>query len=435
MERQKLLLGCIADDFTGAGDIASFFVKGGLKTVLISGIPDKGDIPPGTQAVVISLKSRTAPVEKAIEETLEGIRRLGKYGCEKYYIKYCSTFDSTPRGNIGPVLDAVLNELHEEFTILCPSLPVNGRTVKNGILYVNNIPLAESSMKNHPLTPMWDSKISELMKDQSRHPCILLDRACCSQPKEKVKAYLYQEKSKALKDNSRFYVIPDYEDEEDARKIVLIFGDLKVITGGSGLAYFYAAYLSRGASDIHTSEKCRVSGGALIVAGSVSVTTLEQIRDYKEKGLSFYKISVEKLWKRVITPERIWQDIKSEIIEEKGSVLVYCSESPEDVKKGEALGKYEFAGLLEDTLAGVARLAADHGTMRIICAGGETSGAVTKRLGYTNFYIGESISPGIPIMIPCGDKNMRLILKSGNFGETDFFSRALDLTGSCTLDV
>lgn len=435
MKRQELLLGCIADDFTGAGDVASFFVKGGLKTVLCSGIPDKKDIPPGTQAVVISLKSRTAPVEKAIEGTLEGIRRLREYGCERYYIKYCSTFDSTPRGNIGPVLDAVLNELHEEYTILCPSLPVNGRTVKDGILYVNKVPLALSSMKKHPLTPMWDSEIRELMKDQSRYPCILLDRTCFGWPRENIRTYLYREKNKALKDNSRFYVIPDYEDEEDARKIVSLFGNLKVITGGSGLAYYYAAYLLRGASDISSSESSGVPGGALIVAGSVSQTTLEQIRSYKEKGLFFYQIPMEKLWKRALTPEAVWEDIKSEIIQREGSVLVYCSESPEDVKRGEVLGKYEFAGLLEDMLAGVAKLAADHGTMRIICAGGETSGAVTKRLGYKSFYIRESISPGVPVMIPCEDENMRLVLKSGNFGGTDFFTCALNMTGSCRTDV
>lgn len=425
MKKNKLLLGCIADDFTGAGDIASFLEKGGLHTLLISGIPESDDIPDDVGAVVISLKSRTAPVGEAVRDTLESVRYLETYGCVTYYIKYCSTFDSTPAGNIGPVLDAVLEYLGETYTVLCPSLPINGRTVKKGILYVDNIPLSESGMKNHPLTPMWDSRIKVLMEGQSPYPCIVLERKYYSRPIEEAEAFIESQGC----GHKHYYVVPDYEQDEDAVHIIQLFSQLKVFTGGSGLAAAYARYISAKAGDRSIRrEGIKAEGPAFIAAGSISKATLGQINYYKEKGLSYYKISPTALWDRSETAETIWNDIKRILTEQMRSVLVYCSESQDDIVKGQAFGRQEFANLLEDTLAQLAERAAAEGICKIIVAGGETSGAVTKKLGYKSFYVGESVAPGVPVLVPAENPGKRLILKSGNFGQADFFIRSLEMT-------
>lgn len=425
MKTNKLLLGCIADDFTGAGDIASFLTRGGLRTILISGIPADGDIPKDADAVVISLKSRTAPVREAVRDTLESIRSLKTSGCERFYIKYCSTFDSTPHGNIGPVLDAVLEYLNETCTVLCPSLPVNGRTVKDGILYVDKIPLSKSSMKDHPLTPMWDSRIAVLMSGQSRYPCLELGRKYYSHTSEEAYDYI----KSAAKGHSHYYIIPDYENEEDAAHIIRLFSDMRVMSGGSGLAAVLAGGLSAQRKDVHVRQMdIRAEGASLIVAGSISKATTGQIHFYKEQGLPYYKISPEQLWKRTETASSIWNEIKHRLTGENDSVLVYCSDSREDVKKGQELGGQKFAGLLEDTLAKLAAKAAEEGIYKIIAAGGETSGAVTKKLGYKAFYTAQSVAPGVPVLIPADSADRRLILKSGNFGQEDFFIRALEVT-------
>ena len=228
----KIKLGCIADDFTGAGDAASFLAEGGLRTILVNGIPGEDFLlPDDCEAVVIALKSRTQKKEDAIRDSLAGIRWLAVHGTEKFYFKYCSTFDSTPEGNIGPVTDAILEELGEKMTILCPALPANGRTVQNGILYVNGVRLEDSSMRNHPLTPMRESRISLLMKPQGKYESLELSRDLLGQSEEKVRELVEE----FAHTHTHGYLIPDHIDDEDARRIVRLFGNLRFLTGGSGI--------------------------------------------------------------------------------------------------------------------------------------------------------------------------------------------------------
>lgn len=424
MRLRNLLLGCIADDFTGAGDIASFLTEGGVNTILCNGIPDPSELPDDAEAVVIALKSRTAPMEEAVRDSLRGIQVLEAIGSRRFYIKYCSTFDSAPRGNIGPVLDAVLEYLHEKYTLLCPSLPVNGRTVKEGILYVNGLPLEKSPMKDHPLTPMWDSEIANLMKDQSQYPCFVLSADVYQEPKDQI----LRELTAWAEGNEHYYIIPDYYSEDHPAQIIHIFDHLNVFSGGSGLAAALARHLKAAHNTaVGMPQKNRVKGPALIVAGSVSKATIRQIQAYKKTGAAFYKIHTKELWKRDATAESIWQEVEERIVKQQIPLLVYCSDGIEDVLQGEQYGREEFAKLLEDTLAVLAKSAVDHGVRRIIVAGGETSGAVTKKLGYPCFEVGSSAAPGIPVLIPCADRGIRLILKSGNFGRQDFFTEALDL--------
>ena len=480
---KRLVWGCIADDFTGASDAASFFVKGGVHTILYNGVPKEGLCDGDCQAVVIALKTRTMETSAAREETLQAARWLRQQGAGQLYIKYCSTFDSTPEGNIGPVLDALLEEYQIPYTILCPALPVNGRVVRRGHLYVNGVPLHESPMKNHPLTPMWDSSIAGLMKPQSKYPCMNVAKEQYAVPRERVQADI-----RAFGETcSHFYVIPDYETEEDAMAIADIFGSLPVLSGGSGILMELArrvgretvelgGVMSEGAAQSCVVQECAVqscavqgcavqecavqgcvaqgcvvqgcvvqdcvvqngavqdiAGGyreaeglALMLAGSCSDMTRKQIAYAVGHGVASMKIQPLELLKGEQTQEMLWDFVKEHSGE---AVLLYSSDAPEQVKQIQETGKVQVAELLEQTIASLAKRAVDAGYTRIIVAGGETSGAVTRALDFDSFIIGESVAPGVPVMIPRKQKSMRLVLKSGNFGQEDFFLKALEFTG------
>lgn len=402
-----MILGCIADDFTGASDAASFLAAGGLKTLLVNGVPS-GKLPREAQAVVVALKSRTQPREEAVDDSLAAISYLKEQGAEHFYIKYCSTFDSTAEGNIGPVCDAAMDFLDVPCTLLCPSLPVNGRTVKDGILYVNGVPLAESHMKNHPLTPMRESNIVKLMTAQSRYESKILDWE-----------QLAKGKLLAEKQDTRYY-IPDYENEADGERIIAACGEMKLLTGGSGLLYPWAKKLGGGASTARRLPKS--VGKSVLLAGSCSKMTLAQIKYFKDRGGLVFKLDPEKLISGEMTLEQVKDFLRK--AGEK-TVLVYSSETPGYLEsiRGEKLEKY--SRVLEEALAGTAKAAEDMGIRHIITAGGETSGAVTKTLGYPAYWIGPSVAPGVPVMMPTGNEELRLVLKSGNFGQEDFFAKAV----------
>jgi 3-dehydrotetronate 4-kinase len=413
---KRLRFGVIADDFTGGSDIASFFVKGGLSTVLYSGVPEMDEVPKA-EVCVIALKTRTQDPNDAVNDSLEAIAWLKEQGAQQFYIKYCSTFDSTPEGNIGPICDAVMEELDVPYTILCPALPVNGRVVKNGCLYVNGVPLHKSPMKDHPLTPMWDCDLVRLMEAQSIYPSVKMSGDLDKEEvNERMTRITTQNK------HSHFYIIPDYETEEDAEKLVQCFGGLKVITGGSGLAYPLAKmYKKQAEADGFE----RSHSPAFLLAGSCSEATRNQITEYQQSGGKTYFMDPLKLMSGEESVEKIWNVISQN---KEESILVYSSDTPEKVRDIQQKGKEEVAGRLEKATADLAELAVEAGFHRIIVAGGETSGAVAKRLGYNGYHIGDSISPGVPTMIPIEDNRIRMVFKSGNFGQSDFFLQALSLT-------
>jgi 3-dehydrotetronate 4-kinase len=418
----KIILGCVADDFSGASDAASFFVNEGIKTLLFNGIP-KDDIKDSSEyiAVVIALKTRTQETSQAVLDTLEAIDWLKKNGANQLFIKYCSTFDSTKTGNIGPIIDSILEKYNIKYTILCPALPVNGRTVVNGHLYVNGVPLNETHMKDHPLTPMWDSDIVKLMEPQGKYPCLKVNYEMLEQSKEDIQKLIEDFGC----DKEHFYVIPDYIEEKHSIKITDVFGNLQLLTGGSGLI----SQLSRKYIDVISSKVSSppsyTIGKAIILAGSCSKATLEQIEDFKNTNGKYIRINPAALLDGAQTKEEIWKCIESTI---EDAVLVYSSDSTENVREAQKVGSQKVSHLLEYTTAYLARKAVESGYNRIIVAGGETSGAVTKALGYDSYLVGESIAPGVPIMIPLNNKNIRLVLKSGNFGQKDFFNRAVKAT-------
>lgn len=412
--------GCIADDFTGASDAASFLRKGGMKVRLFNGVPKKVQNREAEEAWVIALKTRTEEKTQAVRHILEAVDFFRENRIGHIYIKYCSTFDSTREGNIGPCVDSVMEQMKQTYTVLCPALPVNGRTVKDGILYVNQVPLAQSPMKDHPLTPMWDSRIACLMESQSKYSCMILSKDDMEQGKteEKIEAF--------GKDKEHFYVIPDFEEMSDGKRLAELFGRLPLLTGGSGLLEELAVMWTAKSDPKPMTVPPQINGKALLLAGSCSTMTRRQIQDYQRHGGICLKVNPISLYKKEMTVEDIWNEIQNM---GDSDVLVYTSDTPEAVAVCQSYGQEQIAGIIESTLASLAKMAVQNGYKRIITAGGETSGAVTKALGFDDFYIGDSIAPGVPIMVPSICPDIKLVLKSGNSGQEDFFRKALEQTG------
>ncbi len=412
MERQELWIGCVADDFTGAGDAASFLSGSGLRTVLYNGIP-QAPPPEGTGAVVIGLKTRSIPAAAAAAQSLAALRWLAGAGARQLYLKYCSTFDSTPAGNIGPAADAAMEALGVPYTLLCPSLPVNGRTVRARILYVNGVPLGESPMRDHPLNPMWDSSIPGLMAPQSAWDCLTLSASELDDPglvRERLAAF-----GRARR---HFYVVPDYETDAQGARIAALFGEARLLTGGSGLLAHLAklhAALGAGAPPL-----TGTAGLGIALCGSCSQASRAQIECFRAAGGPALAVDPARFAAGTQSVDDVWAFLR----DCRGAdALIYTR--PPGPRRAE---REKHARLLETAMAELGRRAAAAGYTRLIVAGGETSGAVTQALGLGGFVIGPSVAPGVPVMAPVERPALRLVLKSGNFGQRDFFQRAFAMT-------
>lgn len=416
-----ILLGCVADDFTGASDAASFLANQGIKTMLFNGIPKNAEVVKDCTAVVIALKTRSAAPEKAAHDTLEAFRWLQAHEAEQFYIKYCSTFDSTPKGNIGSNIDVVMENYHIPYTLLCPSLPVNNRKVKDGILMVDGKPIAEGHMANHPLNPIWDSRIEKLMEPQGKYPCMILKGEVLAGPKEDI----IKAVEEFGKGKEHFYLIPDYSTDEEGRRIAEVFGENRLLTGGSGILEHMAnRYKERYDCTAGDSLVIKAEGKGIALSGSCSTATCSQCNVFSEKHKSM-AVYPSKLLDGSQTLEKLW-----EFAVDNGEVLLYSAGATEPQSRNYPDEKTAARASeeLERTMAALSRKAFDSGYQRIIVAGGETSGAVALELGFDAFIIGESIAPGVPVMIPADNQKMRIVLKSGNFGQADFFERAFNMT-------
>ena len=422
-KKTSLIFGCVADDFTGGSDAASFMSLGGMKTIFCNGIPGPDfSVPEGCEGIVIALKSRTQDQKEAVRDSLEAFRYLRSHGARYLFFKYCSTFDSTEKGNIGPVTDAVLETFEIPGTILCPALPANGRLVKNGLLYVNGIPLGESSMRNHPLTPMTKSRIADLMEPQGRYQSMEISSPMLYGDEEALQRAI----ASFSRQKEHYYLIPDCENDTDAERIAALFGDLPFLTGGSGILKPLAAKIVGNRKQADTIRGTQ--GKALLLAGSCSTATHAQTLFYEKQGGTLIRLIDEALQNGSQTPGTIWSSLASKETKKAAAPLVYAYDSPEGLAKKRASGDQTLPALIEHTLSEIASLAVQNGYKRIIVAGGETSGAVTQALGFQAFWIGESIAPGVPVLIPVERPDIRLVLKSGNFGQEDFFCRALQIT-------
>lgn len=416
----SLLLGCVADDITGATDLASMLVRNGMSTIQLFGVPDADDVVPDVNAIVIALKTRTAPVDEAVGESIRATRWLRSAGARQLFFKYCSTFDSTPEGNIGPISEAMRAELGANFTIACPSFPENARTVCHGHLFVGDELLAESGMRNHPLTPMTDSNLVRVLGAQSTSPVGLVRFDEVDRGAEAV-----AESFDKLASGGVRQAIVDAMTDEHLLTIGKACAGLELVTGGSGVAMglpenFRQAGLLE--NDVIADQLPAVNGKEAVIAGSCSEMTLAQIEYMSARCASFY-----------MDPQRLGagDDIVSEAANwvashtNDGPILIYSSSQPgEVVAAQEKYGTAIIAALIENALAGVARVLVEKGVTRMIIAGGETSGAVIRELDVRGIRIGPQIDPGIPWTVTMGEPQLALALKSGNFGTTDFFLKA-----------
>ncbi|THA09167.1 3-oxo-tetronate kinase [Rodentibacter pneumotropicus] len=406
------MLGVIADDFTGASDIASFLVENGLKTVQMNGVPNT-TLTEKVDAIVISLKSRSNPVNEAIEQSLLALDWLQKCGCSRFYFKYCSTFDSTEKGNIGPVTDVLLEALNEDFTVITPALPINGRTIFNGYLFVGNVLLNESGMRHHPITPMKDANLMRLMDAQAKGKTGLVSYADVIQGVEHVKSCFTQLKQAGFR-----YAVVDAADNRQLAALAEAVSDLKLVTGGSGLGAYMAARLSGGkkAEKAFVPKKAR----SIILSGSCSEMTNKQVNAYKEKATTIY-LDVEKAVANANYADILFEQVLPHI-DEPLAPMVYATVPPDELKRIQAQFCAEQASqAIEQTFAKLAqRLKEKANVENFITAGGETSSIVVQKLGFSGFQIGKQIAPGVPWLKALGESTA-LALKSGNFGKETFF--------------
>jgi 3-dehydrotetronate 4-kinase len=414
------LLGCIADDFTGATDLASMLVKGGMRTVQLIGVPPVGAAVPDADAVIIALKSRTAPVGEAVGDSLAALAWLRGAGCRQFFFKYCSTFDSTDAGNIGPVADALVAALGAGFALACPAFPTNGRTVYQGHLFVGAALLSESGMERHPLTPMTDANLVRVLSRQTSGTVGLVPFATVERGAGAIRGAMT-----GLKEEGRRYAIVDAVTDAHLFAIGEAAEGHALLTGGSGVAIGLPENFRRagllGARD--AAALPALGGAAAVLAGSCSRATLFQIGNARDKVPTLELDPLAEPDAAVLVRRALdWAEGRLGDV----PVVIAASATPDKVAALQAkLGREAAGALVETALADIAEGLVARGVRRMVVAGGETSGAVVTRLGVRSLRIGGEIDPGVPWTYAEGaGPALLLALKSGNFGGPDFFLKA-----------
>jgi uncharacterized protein YgbK (DUF1537 family) len=400
-------LGCIGDDFTGSSDLANTLAKQGMRVVQYSGIPSR-DADAGVEAGVVSLKSRSIDPVEAVAQSLKALEWLRAQGCSQFFFKYCSTFDSTPVGNIGPVADALAEALGADRVIVCPAFPGTGRSVFQGCLFVNDRLLNESGMENHPLTPMTDADLRRWLAIQSTFPVGHVPAQVVFDGAGAIKGALDAEHAAGKR-----HIVVDAIRDEDLMEIGDAAQDLKLITGGSGVALGLPRNF--GCSPC-TPDWQGQTGPVLVLSGSCSKATRAQVARHVTSHPA-REILAEDVIEARITPACMLEWALG-----AGSLpLLYSSSDPDVVRAvQDRFGREEAANAIENFFADLAQCAVAAGVTRIIVAGGETSGSVVEALQIEDLTIGPEIDPGVPALR--AGPNLVFALKSGNFG-TEAFSR------------
>jgi 3-dehydrotetronate 4-kinase len=420
----SLVLGCIADDYTGASDLANTLKKAGLRTVQTIGVPDRDYRLPDVDAVVLSLKSRSIDPAQAVSLSLASYDWLKAQGAQHILFKICSTFDSTDRGNIGPVMDALLEKTGDDCIIVTPAFPETKRTIYMGNLFVGHVPLNESPLKDHPLNPMHDSNLVRVLQRQSRHQIGLADLSIITKGRDALRARLKE----CGRDGVRAVVV-DTVFDADLEPIGEVAADAGLSVGASGLGLGLAtAFVRRGAGGGQVAGLPALAPSpAACLAGSCSQATLGQVAA-AEKIMPVFRMEPDALMER----RAAYLDEITSWASERlaaGPVLVASTATPDRVRALQSrFGQSEIGHAIEQAMADLAERLVAQGVRRLVVAGGETSGAVVDRLGVPGFVVGPEIAAGVPVLGTSGYRHdMRIALKSGNFGGPDFFADALKL--------
>ena len=424
----SLLLGCIADDFTGATDLANNLVRSGMRVVQTIGVPAQA-LQADVDAVVVALKSRTLPPEEAVAQSLQALAWLKAQGVQQVYFKYCSTFDSwyrgDVRGNIGPVSEALMAALGTDFTIATPAFPDNQRTVFKGYLFVGDGLLSESGMKDHPLTPMNDANLVRVLQAQCQHRVGLIDHKTVAQGEQAIRARIQTLRAEGVR-----LAVVDAVSNEDLMRMGPALKELPLVTAGSGVAIGLPANWGLKPSPT-TSRLPPARGLQAIVSGSCSQATQGQVADFKQRGGPAWSLDPLRL-----TDDQALADCVQEALAwaatlvTQGPVLVYSTSEPSAVQAIQTQMGAGVAGhRVEQTLAQIARGLVQLGVRQLVVAGGETSGACVQALAIEQLQIGPQIDPGVPwchAPTPLAPgQGVHVALKSGNFGTPDFFAKSL----------
>jgi len=415
----SILLGCIADDFTGATDLANNLVRAGMRVVQTIGVPTQ-PLAEEVDAVVVALKSRTLPADEAITQSLDALHWLQKEGARQIYFKYCSTFDSTATGNIGPVTDALMDALGCDFTIATPAFPDNGRTVFKGYLFVGEKLLNESGMQHHPLTPMTDANLVRVLQAQTRRKVGLIDHACVAQGASAIAARIAELKAAGIG-----VAIVDAVNNDDLLRLGPALADLPLVTAGSGVAIALPANFGLQPDD-KSAQLPAANGYQAVVSGSCSAATQAQVAHAIDSGMPALALDPLAVAENpnACNDALAWAQPHLD----RGPVLIYATADPATVKAVQRqLGVERAGALMEATLAAIARGLITLGVRQLVVAGGETSGACVQALGIASLRIGGQIDPGVPWCYASSmnaTESLHITLKSGNFGSQDFFSNA-----------
>jgi uncharacterized protein YgbK (DUF1537 family) len=414
-----MLLGCIGDDFTGSSDLANTLAKEGMRVAQYVGVPESqasSDI----EAGVVALKSRSINPADAVEQSLHALKWLQQQGCQQFFFKYCSTFDSTPEGNIGPVAEALAKELDAHKVIVCPAFPGTGRSIYQGYLYVGDKLLNESGMQNHPLTPMTDADLRRWLSLQTGMGVGHVAALDVFAGHEAISASLNKNH-----DEGKRLIVVDALQDADLREIGKAVADLPLITGGSGVALGLPDnFRAKGLMGTQSNQWQGQSGQCAVLSGSCSIATRQQLALHKQSN-PIFEIRAEEVINKTLLPEKVveWVQLSH------GIPLAYSSADPEQVKAVQAeFGLERSAQALEQFFAETARQLVAAGVSRLITAGGETSGAVVEGLGLQQLEIGPEIDPGVPALR--AGPELVVALKSGNFGAVDFFEKAARVLAS-----
>jgi len=414
------VLGVIADDFTGATDIAGMLVKGGMRTIQTIGVPSSGSLPEDVDAVVVALKSRSIAARDAVAQSLDALKALQAADCKRFFFKYCSTFDSTDAGNIGPVGDALLDALKAGQAIYCPAFPENGRTIFFGHLFVGSVLLSDSNMRHHPLNPMTDSNLVRVLARQTKHKVGLAPLGQVQAGSANLRAELDRLAAEGVR-----HVVVDAVADTDLGIIGEAVGDDALVTGGSGVALgLPAAYRRRGLLSHKSGADSlpKVGGASAVLAGSCSTATLGQIASFQGAHLA---LDTEAICRGEDVAGKALGWAKENL--GNGPILLSASGKPEAVKALQArYGVEKSSRAIEATMASLAKGLVEAGVGRLVVAGGETSGAVVGALDVKALRIGAEIDPGVPWTASLGGRPLLLALKSGNFGARDFFTKAFE---------
>jgi len=421
----KLVLGCIADDFTGATDLANNLVRAGMRVVQAIGVPE-GPLDADVDAVVVALKSRTIAPAEAIAQSLDALRWLQAQGARQIYFKYCSTFDSTAQGNIGPVTEALMDALNCDFTIATPAFPDNKRTVFKGYLFAGDVLLNESGMQNHPLTPMTDPNLVRVLQAQCKRKVGLIDYAVVARG-----AAAIDERIAQLKAEGVGIAIVDAVSNDDLLRMGPALAKMPLLTAGSGVAIGLPANFGLAPSS-QASALPKAGGRTAVVSGSCSLATNRQVLDFIQRGGAAMAVDPLRIAAGV--------DVAAEVLAwatpliDKGPVLVYSTAEAGAVKSVQGrLGVEEAGAMVERTIAAIARGLVERGVHQLVVAGGETSGACVQALGIAQMQIGPQIDPGVPWCHARSDAapeaGVHIALKSGNFGTDDVVTKAFTVLG------